>query len=58
MFEKIKKWYLFDLWTEKMVRSAAEKSVLTWEQAAQILEWYDGMKRIVPSWYGYKRGTV
>lgn len=38
MFEKIKKWYLFDLWTEKMVRSAAEKSVLTWEQAAQILE--------------------
>lgn len=28
------------------------------KQAAQILEWYDGMKRIVPSWYGYKRGTV
>ena len=38
MFEKIKKWYLFGLWTEIMVRAAAEKSVLTWEQAAQILE--------------------
>ena len=38
MFEKIMKWYLFGLWTEKMVRSAAEKSVLTREQAAQILE--------------------
>ena len=38
MFEKIKKWYLFGFWTEKMVRAAAEKAVLTWEEAAQILE--------------------
>ena len=38
MFEKIMKWYLFGLWTENMVRAAAEKSVLTWEEAAQILE--------------------
>ena len=32
------KWYLFGLWTEHMVRTAGEKSVLTWEQVAQILE--------------------
>ena len=38
MFEKIKKWYLIGLWTEKMVRAAVERSVLTWEEAAQILE--------------------
>ena len=38
MFEKIKKWYLFGLWTEKMVRAAADKAGLSWVEAAQILE--------------------
>jgi uncharacterized XkdX family phage protein len=37
MFEKIKKWYKHGLWTEKMVRNAAEKGVITEEQAAEIL---------------------
>lgn len=37
MFEKIKKWYKQGLWTEKMVRNAAEKGVITEEQAAEIL---------------------
>ncbi len=26
-------------------------------QAAQILYWYDGMRRVVPSWYRYKEDT-
>lgn len=38
MFEKIKRWYFFGLWTETMVLSAAEKGVLTEAEAAQILE--------------------
>ena len=37
MFEKIKKWYKQGLWTEKMVRNAVEKGVLTEEQANEIL---------------------
>lgn len=24
------------------------------EQAAQVLQWYDGMKNVVPSWYSHK----
>lgn len=38
MFEKIRRWYCLGLWTASMVRSAVEKSVLTREEAAQILE--------------------
>lgn len=37
MFEKIKKWYKQGLWTEKMVRNAVEKGVLTEDQANEIL---------------------
>ena len=37
MFEKIKKWYKQGLWTEKMVRNALEKGVLTEEQVNEIL---------------------
>ena len=37
MYEKIKKWYKQGLWTEKMVRNAVEKGVLTEEQANEIL---------------------
>lgn len=38
MYEKIKRWFAMGLWTEEMVRTAAEKSLLTREEAAQILE--------------------
>ena len=38
MYEKIKKWYKQDLWTEEMVLYAAQKELITPEQAAQILE--------------------
>ena len=37
MFEKIKKWYKQGLWTEKMVRNAVEKGVLTEDQVNEIL---------------------
>ena len=37
MFEKIKKWYKQGLWTEKMIRNAEEKGVLTYEQVVAIL---------------------
>jgi hypothetical protein len=37
MFEKILKWYKQGLWTEKMVRDAFEKGVLTEEEMNQIL---------------------
>ena len=37
MYERIRKWYAQGLWNEKMVRAAVEKSLLTPEQAAQIL---------------------
>lgn len=37
MFEKIKKWYLQKLWTEQMVLKAAEKGVLTQQEAQEIL---------------------
>ena len=33
MFEKIKKWYKQGLWTEKMVRDAVAKGVITEENA-------------------------
>ena len=33
--------------------SFGEQEIRTMQaQAAQILEWYDGMRRVVPSWYG------
>ena len=38
MYEKIKKWYKQGLWTEEMVQNAVEKSVITAEEAAEILE--------------------
>lgn len=37
MFEKIKKWYDQSLWTEGMVQMAADKGIITQEQAAEIL---------------------
>lgn len=37
MFERIKKWYLQKLWTEQMVLKAAEKGVLTQQEAEEIL---------------------
>ena len=38
MFEKIKKWCQQGLWTADMVRAAADKGVITYEQAAEILD--------------------
>lgn len=38
MFEKIKLWYASGFWTERMVRQALEKGVLTTQQAEDILE--------------------
>ena len=37
MFEKIKKWYIQGLWTEKMVQNAVEKGVITEEQFKEIV---------------------
>lgn len=37
MFEKIKKWYLMNLWTETQVQSALEKEVITKEQYNDII---------------------
>ena len=38
MFEKIKKWYKQNLWTEEMVHLAVNKGVITPEQEKEILE--------------------
>ena len=38
MFEKIKKWYEMGLWTEKHVRDAFAKGVITAEEATRILQ--------------------
>ena len=38
MFEKIKKWYSQGLWAADMVQTAADKGVITLEQAAEILK--------------------
>ena len=37
MYEKIKKWYKHGLWTAEMVQTAADKGVITPEEAADIL---------------------
>ena len=37
MFEKIKKWYIFGLWTADMVWNAVKKGILTEAAAAAIL---------------------
>lgn len=37
MFEKIKKWYNQGLWSADKVQTAADKGVITAEQAAEIL---------------------
>lgn len=37
MFERIKKWYKQGLWDEAKVLQAAEKGVITADQAAVIL---------------------
>ena len=37
MFEKIKKWYLFGLWTDDMVWNAVKKDILTEAEASEIL---------------------
>ena len=41
--DKIAFWYSLGLWTDEMVRQAAEKGVLTAEDAAEILG--EGAKR-------------
>lgn len=38
MLEKIRKWYHQGLWSERMVRNAAMKGVITPQQAAEILK--------------------
>lgn len=38
MYEKIKKWFYMGLWSAEQVRKAAEKGVITEEQAAEILK--------------------
>lgn len=37
MKEKILKWYNMGLWTEKMVRDAVNKNILTADEANEIL---------------------
>ena len=37
MFEKIKRWYLMNLWTEAQVQSALEKEVINQEQYNDIV---------------------
>ena len=37
MDNKIKKWYKHGLWTAEMVQTAADKGVITQEQATEIL---------------------
>lgn len=37
MKEKIAKWYAQDLWTEDMVRTAADKGVITEIEVEEIL---------------------
>ena len=38
MYEKIKKWYEQKLWTAENVQKAAEKAVITQQQAEEILK--------------------
>lgn len=38
MYNKIKKWYAMGLWTAEMVQQAADKGVITQEQANEILK--------------------
>ena len=38
MYEKIKKWYYMGLWSADQVQKAAEKGVITEDQAAEILK--------------------
>ena len=37
MFEKIKKFYELGLWTEAMVKTAADKGVITTEECKDII---------------------
>ena len=37
MFERIKRWYDLGLWSEKMVRDARIKGVLTEEQVETVI---------------------
>ena len=37
MYEKIKRWYIQGLWTEEMVQKAADKGVITQDEASEIL---------------------
>jgi len=37
MYEKIKKWFYMGLWSAEQVQKAAEKGVITGEQAKEIL---------------------
>ena len=42
MFERVKKWYLLGLWSEKMVEEAVQKGLLTMKEKDSILG--DGAK--------------
>ena len=37
MYEKIERWYKHGLWTAEMVQTAADKGVITREQADEIV---------------------
>ena len=37
MFERIKKWFSMNLWTEEMVMNAVNKGVITEDECAEIL---------------------
>lgn len=38
MFEKIKKWYLMNLWTKEMVHNALLKDLITESQYNEIIK--------------------
>lgn len=38
MAEKIRKWYAMGLWTEQMVKNAAQKGIISKEEVTVILE--------------------
>ena len=37
MYDKIKRWYIQGLWTQEMVKKAADKGVITQDEASEIL---------------------
>lgn len=37
MYDKIKKWYILGLWTEEMVKQAADKGVITQAEYDELM---------------------